>query len=381
MGKVKIVFSVITLIISVLFIVSSIKFEEKLDPGNDIAPVFQVTGISENSKLFQDLSLDTPQTVADKNFNKNLRIKTDSQTSFELLFKGSLLKVLPDSYIYYHPRREALSLLSGEFYWEKSGEIPVSIYIGENGTTLTLSVSGRIRKDAEGSLTVWNYRGGSVLKNGDEYIEIPESKSLFIDVKNKTKLSPIPVATTYISPEKLSVKINKFNDFLVKIDWKFVAGAPEYKVKLFSSPMRENLLLEKIVSTNRTGLDLEEFEQNREFYWEIVPLSEELIEGEPSKMGMIRLQGILISEERDRRPPELAVTSMTVNGNLVLLRGSADINSELFVNDVPVKIDSNGIFIYTKRYKTLGLKKIVLRIVSPSGIESVQTKQVTIYEE
>ena len=72
---------------------------------------------------------------------------------------------------------------------------------------------------------------------------------------------------------------------------------------------------------------------------------------------------------------------MTVNGNMVLIRGNADINSELYVDEVSVKIDSNGIFIYTKRYKTLGLKQIIFRIVSPSGIESIQTKQVTIYEE
>jgi len=51
------------------------------------------------------------------------------------------------------------------------------------------------------------------------------------------------------------------------------------------------------------------------------------------------------------------------------------------VDDIPVKTDSNGIFIHTKRYKTLGLKQIVFRLVSPSGVESIETKQVTIFEE
>ena len=66
---------------------------------------------------------------------------------------------------------------------------------------------------------------------------------------------------------------------------------------------------------------------------------------------------------------------------MVLIRGNADMNSELFVDDIPVKVDSNGVFIYTKRYKTLGLKQIVFRLVSPSGVESIETKQVTIFEE
>lgn len=381
MGKIKIIFSVITLIISVFLITIALNFDQKLDPGKYKSPVFQITGISENSKLFQDLSLETPLTVADKSFTNSLRVKTDSQTSFKLLFKGSLLDVLPNSYIYYHPRREALSLISGELYWVKSSKSPVKIYTREDKVPLTISLSGRIKRDPDGSLTIWSYKGGCVLKDNETFIDISSGQSLFIDDKKKQNLSSIPKATTYISPEMMSVNIKKFKDFFVKIDWRFVPGITEYKVKLYPSPLRESILLEKVVTSNRTGIDLGEFEQNREFYWDVTPLNEEKIEGEPSRMGKISLLGVLISGERDNRPPELAITSMTANGNMVLIRGNADINSELYVDEVQVKIDSNGVFIYTKRYKTLGLKQIIFRIVSPSGIESIQTKQVTIYEE
>lgn len=381
MGKIKIVFSVLTIIISIFFIARTMNFEQKLDPGKIKSPIFQITGVSENSKLFQDLSLETPLTVSDTSFTKNLRIKTDSQTSFELLYKGILLNILPDSYVYYHPRREALSLISGELYWVKSSNSPVQFYTKEDKAPLTISFSGRIRKGQDGSLTIWSYKGGSVLKDKEDFINIPSGQCLVIDSKNKQKFSLIPKATTYIAPENKSVKISKFKDFLIKIDWKIVRGVTEYKVKLYPSPLRETILLEKIVALNRTGLDLEEFDQNREFYWEIIPLNEEKVEGEPSRMGKISLFGVLVSKERDSRPPELAITSMTVNGNMVLIRGNGDINSDLYVDENLVKIDSNGVFIYTKRYKTLGLKKIIFRIVSPSGVESIQTKQVTIYEE
>ena len=381
MGKIKIVFSVLTIIISIFFIARTLNFEQKLDPGKYESPVFQITGVSENSKLFKDLSLETPLTVSDTSFTKNLRVKTDSQTSFELLYKGSLLNVLPDSYVYYHSRREAFSLISGELYWVKSSNSPIQIYTEEDKAPLTISFSGRIKRSPDGSLTIWSYKGESVLKDKGDFINIPSGQCLVIDSKKKQKFSLIPKATTYIAPEKKSVQISKFTDFLVKIDWRIVPGVTEYKVKLYPSPLRESILLEKVVALNRTGLDLEEFEQNREFYWEIIPLNEEKVEGEPSRMGQIKLFGVLISQERDSRPPELAITSMTVNGNMVLIRGDADINSELFVDGNPIKIDSNGIFIYTKRYKTLGLKQIIFRIVSPSGVESIQTKQVTIYEE
>ncbi len=381
MGKIKIVFSVLTIIISVFLMVRSLSFQQILDPGEYKSPIFQIIGVSENGKLFKDLSLEIPLTVSDTSFTKNLRVKTDSQTSFGLLYKGSLFNVLPDSYIYYHPRREAFSLISGELYWVKSTNSPIQIYTEEDKNPLTISSSGRMKRGPDGSLTIWSYKGGSVLKDNGDFIDIPSGQSLFINSTNKQTFSKIPKATTYISPEKKSVKISKFTDFLVKIDWKTVPGVSEYKVKLYPSPLRETILLEKIVRLNRTGVDLEELEQNREFYWEIIPMSEEKVEGEPSRMGQIKLFGVLVSQETDSRPPELAITSLTVNGNMVLIRGNADINSELYVDDVSVRIDSNGIFIYTKRYKTLGLKKIIFRIVSPSGVESIQTKQVTIYEE
>ena len=342
MGKTKIIFSVITLIISVFLITIALNFEQKLDPGDYKSPVFQITGISENSKLFQDLSMETPLTVADNSFTNNLRVKTDSQTSFKLLFKGSLIDVLPNSYIYYHPRREALSLISGELFWVKSSKSPVKIYTKEDEAPLTISLSGRIKRNSDGSLTIWSYKGGCVLKDNGSFVDISSGQSLFVDVKKKQFFSSIPKATTYISPEKMDVRIKGFKDFRIKIDWKFVPGITEYKVKFYPSPLRESILLEKVVASNRTGVDLGEFEQNREFFWEVTPLNEEKIEGEPSRMGQIRLLGILISEERDSRPPELAITTMTVNGNMVLIRGNADINSELYVDEVSVKIGIVG---------------------------------------
>ncbi len=382
MGKTKIIFSVLTIVITLFLVRTAIKFNEKTIPEKFTVPVIQVTGISKGSNLFQDLSLETPLTVSDTLSTKDLRVKTDSQTAFELFYKECFLNILPDSYIYYNSRRKSLSLISGELYWEKAGNSPVKINIGEDETFLSISSSGRVRKSSDGSLAVWSYKGGSKLSIPEEdLIDIPSGQYFVVDSRKAGTFLPIPKATTYISPEKKDVHIKKIMDFLVKIDWKFVQGATEYKVKLYPSPLRENILLEKIVASNRTGIDLEEFEQTREFYWEILPLSKDRIEGEPSTMGEIDLFGVLIREEKDRRSPELAITSMTVNGNMVLIRGDADINSELYIDEVPVKIDSNGIFIYTKRYKTLGLKQIVFKIISPSGVELVQTKQVRIYEE
>ncbi len=183
MGKLKIIFSLATTIIAVLIISASLKFTEKLEPGEDKSPVFQVTAISENSNLFQDLSMATPLTVSDVEFSKNLRVKTDPQTSFKMLYKGTLLNVLPNSYIYYHIRREALSIISGEIYWEKSGKSPVKIYTKEDEDPLTISISGRLRKSPEGELSIWSYKSGGILQTNSEFINIPSGKYLVLDSK------------------------------------------------------------------------------------------------------------------------------------------------------------------------------------------------------
>ncbi len=381
MGKIKLIFSLLTVIISIFFIIISFKFEQKIDPLKYTTPTFQIIEISENSKLFRDLDLKKPLTVSSKSFSGDLRIKTDSQASFRFIFNGTIFHVLPNSYVYYDTKKEKLSFLSGEMFWSKVTKTSVTIYTTETGNPLTISNSGKISRHNEGNLQIWNFNGSSILNRGEELIKIPSDNYFVLDTKSKYRFSEIPEATTFIAPKEKDLYIKKIIDFLIKLDWKNVNGVSEYNVKLYTSPLRDNLLLEKKVALNRTGVDVIEFEQIREFYWEVIPLNKDGIEGEPSEMGHIKLHGILVNSEGDNRPPKLEISSLTVNGNMVLIRGKGEINAELFINNSPVKIDNNGVFIYTVKFKTLGLKEITFKLVSPSGSETTQTKQVTIYEE
>ena len=64
-----------------------------------------------------------------------------------------------------------------------------------------------------------------------------------------------------------------------------------------------------------------------------------------------------------------------------MIKGEAESNSQLFINSEPVKIDMDGKFIHTMTFRTIGVKAIEFRLVSPSEIETVVTRQVTIFEE
>jgi len=381
MGKVKIVFSAVTLIISILLIINTIKFEERFNPAKYTPPAFQVTGISENSKLFQDLSLAKPLTVDNNSFQKNLRVKTDPRTSFEVIYKGTLLTILPNSHIFYNVRMQTLSLIFGEIFWNKLSKSPVSIFTEEGSTPVTISKSGRMRITHDGQLQIWSYKGEAIFNSNESFVKIPTGRALFIDEENVQTLISIPPAITYIAPKNQDVYIEKLTDFLVKIDWKLLLGITNYKVKVYTSKLKENILIEKTVTSNRTGLDLAEFAHVREFYWEITPLSEEMYEGEPSEMGKIRLFGIMLKEEKENLLSKLIISSMNVTGNKVLIKGSIRDTSDLYINEVSITIDINGDFAYTQVYTTLGLKKITFKVISPLGVESILTKQVTINEE
>ncbi len=381
MGKVKFVFSVMTLVISVLLIINTVKFEGKSDPLKYTPPPFQITGISENGKLFQDLSLSIPLTVESGRFKNNLRIKTDPRTSFEVIFKGTLLIILPNSYIFYNVNKQTLSLISGEIIWTRLTKYPTSIYTKEESSPITISRSGRVLITGDNRLYIWSYRGGTTLKSGEVLIEIPERKSLFIDEEKIQKMINIPPAITFIAPKEQDVYIKKLTDFLVKIDWKAIPGITNYKVKVYPSKLKENTFIEKIVSFNRTGLDLAEFERNREFFWEIIPLTEEMYEGEPSRMGKIRLFGVMLKEERDNHPSKLTISSMDVTGDTVTIKGNTNADAKLYINEISVAVGITGNFTFTKTYTTLGLKKITFRVISPLGVESTLIKQVTINEE
>jgi hypothetical protein len=98
-------------------------------------------------------------------------------------------------------------------------------------------------------------------------------------------------------------------------------------------------------------------------------------------MGKIKIVGVILDKEKLLKPPKLEIDSFTVSGNIVLIKGEADANSQLFINDEFVKIDMDGKFIHTITFKTLGTKSIVFKLISPSEIETVFKRQVAIFEE
>jgi hypothetical protein len=346
--------------------------------------------------------MNTPANVKEIKYPGEIFLKSDAQTSFEFLYSSTVFTVLPSSSLYFQTKTKEF-YLTGEFFWRKeiqknkvevnitSSEKIKSLFEQVNTVTisdqeefpkiiLSLSETGRVRFE-NGVIHIWNY-SGELKYNNNQEIHILKSNQMLQVIKNNTKIEDILPPPEYISPENKTIYLSNVDDSVLKFNWKSVMGASYYILRLYSSDLRENIISEKIVAINRKSLDILKFEDLNKIYWQVSAFDEEKkIEGVPSKFGQIKIIGFLLEKEKILKPPNLEITSLTVSGNMVLIKGEADANSQLFIDNEVVKIDSDGKFIHTLTFKTIGTKTILFRLISPSEIETVLQRQVVIFEE
>jgi len=350
--------------------------------SNPEATGFQITGISEKGNVWLGDDESRPVDLKALNFVSEIRLGSDLQTAWEFLFEGFLFTALPGSAIQYTPQTRELILKKGEFYWErKLARQKVEISLFKGGNIFTLSNAGRIRLGAN-TLETWNYSGKLDFDFDGRLFHLNELQ--YLNSRDGGKQSQVPLfpAPPFISPESETIALNNPNDTIIQFKWKNVQGAREYILKLYPSALRDNLLLSKVVEDNSVTLDIMPFSEYSELYWEVAAFdSARRIESTPAQMGVIRISSSLLKKGLLPQPPQIEVTSLSVSGEMVLIKGDTDPNAQLYIDGIPVKLDSDGKFIHTISYKSIGVKEIVFRAVAPSGLESVLKKLVTIFEE
>lgn len=343
---------------------------------------FQITGISEKGNVWLDNDETRPVDIKTLNFVSEMQLRSDVQTAWEFFFDGFLFTALPGSAIHYTPQTRELILEKGEFYWDKkiaAQKIEISLF--KAGNIFRLSSSGRIRLGAN-SLEVWNFSGQLDFDYNGKLFHLKELQ--YLDTKNGNRLPPANLfpAPPFVSPEAETIALTQANDTIIQFKWKNVQGARSYLLKLYPSALRDNLLLSKVVAGNSIMLDIMSFIEHNELYWEVAAFdTTEEIESAPAKMGVIHITSSLLKKGLLPQPPQIEVNSLSVSGNMVLIKGSTDPHAQLSIDGVAVKLDGDGRFIHTISYRSIGVKDIIFRAVAPSGLESVLKKQVTIFDE
>ena len=404
-NKIRLIFLLVVFIICIGFLVKFNDFKAPLGPKIDRISEFKITKISGNGKIFFDknpIVIDSSEAssagvvnIKQMEYPGPMYFKADESTAFEFYCAGTSFTVLPGSYFYYQPNSSEFFFYFGEFHWDKKvkdEKDKISVYIREAQNILTLSDAGRI-KIKEDLIEIWNYSSpgltsgsGNLTFNDGESGQTFNLKPVQMLVLRKdsppiiSDVLPIPES---IDPDQRVIELKNPDDSVVRFNWKSVAGASQYVFKLYSSNLKENTLVEKSTQLSWINMDLVQFEE-REFYWQVIPITVNdgnQVEGVPSKLGHVQLVGALVGKKDIEKPPQLAVKSLTVNGNLVIIKGTAEANSQLYINDELVKIDMDGEFIHYLTFKTMGSKRIFFRLVSPIGVETTEEKYVTIFAE
>jgi hypothetical protein len=404
-NKIRLIFLIVVFILCIGFLVKFNNFRAPLGPKIDRISEFKITKISGNGKIFFDknpitIDISVPSSAGVVNikqmeYSDPMYFKADEYTAMEFYCAGISFTVLPRSYFYYQPNSSEFYFYSGEFYWDKKvkgGKNKISVYIREAQNILTLSDSGRINIQ-EDLIKIWNYSspkttsgsGNLTFKEGEseQTFNLKPVQMLLLKKDSPPIIFDVLPLPESIDPDEKVIELKNPDDSIVRFNWKSVAGASQYVFRLYSSYLKENILVEKSTQLSWVNLDLVQFEE-REFYWQVfsINLNEgNQVEGVPSKLGYVQLVGALLGKKDIEKPPYLAVKSLTVNGNLVIIKGTADANSQLYINDELVKVDMDGEFIHYLSFKTIGPKRIVFRLTSPIGIETTEERYVTIFAE
>ncbi len=404
-NKIRLIFLIVIFIICVAAVVRFNNFQAPLDAKMDRISEFKITKISGNGKIYFDknpIGIDDsgPSSAEVVNIRQMhypgpMYFKADDYTAFEFYCVGIRFTVLPRSYFYYQLNSNEFYFYSGEFYWDKKiqgKKDEISFYIREAQNILTLSDAGRI-KIQEDVIEIWNYsnpkatsRSGNLTFNdgeSEQSFNLKPVQLLVLKKNSPAKILDILPLPESIDPDKKVIELKNPDDSIVRFNWKSVGGAAQYVFKLYSSNLKDNILAEKSTTVSWVNLDLIQFEE-LEFYWQVFPIKidgEDQVEGVPSELGHVKVVGTLLGKKDIQKPPQLSIKSLTVNGNLVIIKGSADANSQLYINDDLVKIDMDGEFIHYLSFKTIGPKRIVFRLISALGIETTEEKFVTIYAE
>ena len=373
-------------------------FKAPVNPKIDQISEFKITQLSGNGSVYfarkpiqrDQLYLARAVDIKRMDYPDEIYLMADSHTSFEFFCFDTSFTALPGSYLYYQPKTKELWFYQGQLLWRKEvkkKKVEVSIKEEHENTResplqiITLSDAGKAEITPNG-VKVWNYSGRLKFNYGSDEYNLRSAQYL-VSLKNqKVRTSPILEAPEFISPEEKVISLAQPGDSVVKFDWKVVKGAQRYILRLYSSNLMDNLLYEKETITNRLNLDLLQFEDFGQFYWQVAAYDPESnSEGVPSQMGYLKLTGALLNKEKILQPPELIITKTDVSGNLVLIEGKTDSNAHLLINDEPITLNTDGTFIHPINFETIGKHQIFFKVISASGVVRTHEESVTIYDE
>jgi len=329
---------------------------------------------------------------------EKISLYVDNSTSYRFRFNNTFFIACPNTYIKY--KSSNLSLLEGEFYWDralikkKSLTSKVTSYL-PNNQKLLLSKRGRIIV-SESEIKIWNYDGKLSIKSSGNLLHL--KKGMYVSLKKGKMPQPITFFSkpTVLRPDD-NLLIDNPKKTIVQFQWNETFNEKESNericiLKLYSSntmgklseSMERNpngsFLVERKSNASNLAIDFSALIRTNTIYWCLVPYDiTTKLEGEPSKIRKLQIADYLLNNAKAQLPPKLQIDPPSISGNIVILSGVADPKSRLFVNGREYEIESNGKFGLNIMYDEGGTYTIVFELISPSDRKNIQKKTIIIY--
>ena len=381
MRKLKIVF--ITIIFSIILAGMLILNKQTSNFSNKKPKIseFQITEVSKLGNVYINKKGTIKANIKSFKYPKKIFLTTDFQSGAEFIIKNHIFKLLSNSRVYYNSITKELKLLKGSLLWKNENLKKTLYLILSNNNQLELSKTGKIISLNNNNHAIWNYQGKLKLIANDN--QITDFTSLkYIEIKNKRVRTYDILPQPKIEDESFTkILIRDTGDSIFTFRWQALSNVKSYKLQIFDSILMTNTIYSKYTKLNRFSLDLLKLNNYRKIYWNVRGIDKNNIEGMPSEIRTIQIEGSPAIRKKIVKPPKLIINSLTISGNMVIINGKTDPNAQLIINDMPVKIDMDGSFIHTITYKKIGIKTITVKAISPAELETTIEKKVTIFEE
>ena len=275
------------------------------------------------------------------------------------------------------PTRVGVAISSGALdlstsNWEQSGS-HAEVRFPENQAVASIQQNSRASVTSDpaskkSEITVAS--GGAELKRGEETVVLGRYERASFSPGGPVAKSQVLAPPDLVFPGNLQpIIVPDPARASVKFEWKPVAEAVHYTLRVSTTSMFSRVVAEKKVNTTFaevTGLD------SGDYFWAVVATDAQNRMSEPSDIFKFQLAA-------QGRTPEmqLDVESTQLHGSVVEIRGQTEPGAALMVNGQPVaQIDKDGRFLYFTPPMPRGSQTLV--IVGQNRRGGTATKTISI---
>ena len=233
---------------------------------------------------------------------------------------------------------------------------------GETDTEFSVAVN------SDESSTVSIYTGIAEIKTADGLLRVGPNEALTYDAGGLLgEAVPIPDPPRPLAPADGHVQVFGSVAPRTEFRWEEREGAEAYRFVLARDPELIDVVYDGELSRNRfVHGDL----SSGHYYWRVTTIAQRA-ESLPSPVRHLRLT-------QDLEPPvlQVALPGELVTGEELVIRGTAEPGSELYIENQSIPLDASGGFVYALKLKR-GLNMIVVEAVDAAGNSAYRSQYVT----